>query len=272
MSNFKSNPVGRQFNKNDYYGWRCNEGTAENYIKLCKLASIQPEVFENFKSSRLYQTILEHVPYDLGYLYLQNIKQNNPSLISSIDKFIEINEKIGNSNKNKFSIDGSDFVCSPTTIRYIKVLSDLITLFGSLDGMKIVEIGGGYGGLATIINTHFNLKDYCNIDLEWPAKLSKLYTSSLNVQPFRIRECDNIDDFENIDLVISNYAFSECNLQTREEYIKKILSKSKRGYITHNGDDKRRNETKNFIKKYENFQIFYKDGNKQHPVFTWGQK
>tara|TARA_R110002167_G_scaffold321233_1_gene527101 strand:+ start:2636 stop:3448 length:813 start_codon:yes stop_codon:yes gene_type:complete len=266
----RSEPVDRGFNKNDYFGWRCNEETAENYIKLCKLAIINPEVFDNFKSYRLYKTILEHTLYDLGNLYLENIQQNNPSLIESLDKFVEINERIGNSNKATFSTNGKYFVCSPTTIRYVKVLSDLITLFGSLDGMKIVEIGGGYGGLATIINTHFDIADYCNIDLKWPAKLSELYTSTLEVKPFRVRESNEINDFEDIDLIISNYAFSECNLETREEYINKILSKSKRGYITHNGDDKRRDTTRMLIEKYENFQVFYKDGVKKHPVFTWG--
>ena len=39
---------------------------------------------------------------------------------------------------------------------------------------------------------------------------------------------------EEIDLVISNYAFSECERQTQLAYFDRVIKKSKRGYIIYN--------------------------------------
>ena len=45
---------------------------------------------------------------------------------------------------------------SPTTIRYIKNVSDIINAFGT--GMKsIVEVGGGYGGLCKVMSSLLTL-------------------------------------------------------------------------------------------------------------------
>ena len=41
---------------------------------------------------------------------------------------------------------------SPTTLRYAKVYSDLMRLFRDLDGQRIIEIGGGYGGQCFVIH------------------------------------------------------------------------------------------------------------------------
>ena len=85
--------------------------------------------------------------------------------------------------------------------------------------------------------------------------------------PKQLGELENVE----IDLVISNYAFSECNYETQDIYIDKILSKSKRGYITHNNSEERRNRTKSIIEAYDGFKVFDVDlCKKQHPIFTWG--
>src|SRR5438876_1073823 len=55
---------------------------------------------------------------------------------------------------------------APTTLRYIKILSDLETWFGSLGGKRVVEIGGGYGGQCAVIKTRFRVSSYTLIDLQ----------------------------------------------------------------------------------------------------------
>tara|TARA_R100000231_G_scaffold134654_1_gene108422 strand:- start:1387 stop:2217 length:831 start_codon:yes stop_codon:yes gene_type:complete len=263
----------RRHTKEDMYGWRCEENTASGYLSHCKKAVLDPTCFENFKSSSRYKPILEHVTLQQASDYLADITKTNPFLLDKLEDFSKANDLIGNPSKLSIQVGERNIHISATTIRYVKVLSDLISLFGSLEGANIVEIGGGYGGLATVINEMFSFDSYINVDLEWPAKLSKLYTSSLGIKNFNTKTPNSLDTVGNFDLFISNYAFSECNLETRQFYFNKVISKSKMGYITHNGDDVRRNETRSMLRGYENFKVFkLDDRKKRHPIFTWGDE
>jgi hypothetical protein len=44
---------------------------------------------------------------------------------------------------------------SPSTLRYVKVASDLRRLFGDLTGAKVAEIGVGYGGQLLVLDQIF---------------------------------------------------------------------------------------------------------------------
>ena len=79
----------------------------------------------------------------------------------------------------KFFTKGCEI--SATTARYIKNLSDLINLFGSLDGMRIAEIGGGYGGLCKIISDQFELDSYTLFDLPDCLDLSKKFLDNFGI-------------------------------------------------------------------------------------------
>ena len=265
--------IDRGFKQKEYYGWRAVNYMAIDYIKQCRAATRDDSVFEHFKSMSGFRNILEHVPSDLGEKYLDDISKNNPELIQEAQIFIKANDTIGSPYKSdyvKYNIEE----ISPTTARYMKVLSDLMTLYNNLDDMNIVEIGGGYGGLTTVISKKFKFNNYYNVDLADPAKLAKKYCWLAGINNFHIITPDKLDKLNdvNIDLVISNYAFSECNYETQNIYIDKILSRSKRGYITHNTSDERRERTKSIIQNYNNFNIFGRDFcKKQHPIFAWGK-
>lgn len=273
-------PEERKFEEKDYYGWRCPDSWAQAYLAHCQRAVDDPKHFAHFRSASEYGSILEHVSCNLGSIYLENVYTNNTFLINQIEKFSLNNDQIGSPKVCEYQLEHSSkkFQVSPTTLRYIKVLSDLITLFGSLKNLNIVEIGGGYGGLASVIKTQFSYKMYYDVDLAPAGALAKKYTTAvginnfISISPEQIGSLDDVD----IDLVISNYAFSECNRETREEYINKILSRAKMGYITHNGTDERRNETKSFIEGYKNFRVFDRDPadkpEKRHPVFVWDSR
>ena len=265
--------VDRKFLEEQYFGWRAQDGLAKNYINVCKKAVSDESTFKNFKRSRAYKTILEHVSHDLGKKYLDHVKKNNPELLQHLDSFVKKNDRLGDPVKTLYS-EYSNLEMSPTTARYIKVLSDLEILFGSLDGTNIVEIGGGYGGLATVISAKYSFNKYYNVDLKEPCLLSEKYCRQNNVEGFMAIPPKEIRAFfkkENFDLVISNYAFSECNTETQDIYIKEIFSRSKRGYITHNTHKDRAERVKEVIKQYDNFLVYGTDlSAKNHPILCWG--
>lgn len=267
-----ANEKTRRFLKEEFYGWRCNETVLGRYLNCCRDSVMDNEHFKKFKKNASYTPILEHVTKDQSNEYLQNILDQTPELAYEIEDKFSINDSIGGPTIMKYTLpNGQSLESSPTTIRYVKVLSDLMKLFGDLGGLKIVEIGGGYGGLATVIKQQFSFDHYYDVDLKWPGNLAKKYTSTLDIKNFTSITPGNLDKIGDVDLVISNYAFSECNLETREEYIDKILSKAKMGYITHNGDQQRRDETKSIIENYNGFEIYGYDGAKKHPIFIWNK-
>lgn len=125
---------------------------------------------------------------------------------------------------------------TPSTLRYVKVLRDLILHFGDLNGLKVCEIGVGYGGQARLIFAKFpKLLSYTFVDLSSVLALTQKYLSHFN-------EISIALDFVNLnklqtkeyDLVISNYAFSELSREIQDLYIEKIIKHSKHGYITYN--------------------------------------
>jgi phospholipid N-methyltransferase len=186
--------------------------------------------FNNFKSNIFYQVVLEHVSYPQGLEYLNIIKRDS-NLIKNIDKFL-INDQIG--NPKKYYYEELKTKISPTTLRYIKVASDIKKIFKD-EITDIVEIGCGYGGQYLILDQVMKINHYILMDLPNVNKLIDKYLEhhSLN-SSYETKTIDQLQSNKQFDLVISNYAFSELPPQTQISYIKKILLKSKNGYLTMN--------------------------------------
>lgn len=201
-----------------------------SYLKVCKEAVENDEVFKDFKRHSDYTPILEHITFSQGLSYLEEIKQNSPYLLKYINRFAT-NDNYGNPYIYYYGELGISI--SPTTLRYIKVLADLMSLFGCLNSIDIIEIGGGYGGQCKIIYNWVKPKSYTLIDLPEVLALSEKYLKQQNIGTIILR---NIDDPEEIhyDLCISNYAFTEIGRNYQNFYAEKIIKNSDKGYITCN--------------------------------------
>jgi putative sugar O-methyltransferase len=198
-----------------------------DYRLICKLAVESEEIFDKFARNREYRAILEHVTREQGFEYLNSIK--NKDVKSLIPKLQEIN--LG--NPFKFYYRGIGMV-SPTYLRYLKVLDDLKNIFGNLDNFCISEVGAGYGGQAVVIDRLFKIKSYSIYDLPYSCDLIKKYTERLGTEmPFSFYR-DAIEHTSEIDLFISNYAFSELKRDIQISYLNNLISKSKRGYVIYN--------------------------------------
>jgi hypothetical protein len=205
----------------------------EFFKAVCLRAARNDDVFKSFKRDPNYRSILEHVSPEQGLLYIDEIKNDNPQLLDKqyIDLFKQ-NDLIGMPITHDFGFD----ILSPTILRYVKVLSDLIKLFNNLDNNSIIEIGAGNGGLCSIISKIFKYKEYTLIDLPEVLELQKKCISAMNVPNVSFLTQNMLPE-RNYDLVISNYAFSECPDDIKNLYINKVLLKSKRGYLTMNREN-----------------------------------
>lgn len=203
----------------------------QGYLAVCRLAARCDSVFKVFKRNRHYRAVLEHVSDEQGREYLKVIKEKDKELLNYVSKFQQ-NDLQG--SPIAFDYDIGRF--SPTTLRYVKVLADLKNIFGDLSGLNICEIGAGYGGQCKIISDVFNVASYTIIDLETVIPLIRKYLERLGVRNVVYLTQDKITEGIEFDLVVSNYAFSECIRRVQDHYLDKILKKAQRGYLTCNYD------------------------------------
>ena len=206
--------------------WTLQDEAATPYLNVCNYAANSDEFFKQFKSHPAYRHVLEHVSFEEGQQYLKEID------IDYLDKLEEVkeNDSLGSPVIYEYPSVGE---ISPTTIRYIKNTSDIINKFGTSFN-SIVEIGGGYGGLCKVLSSFIKFEQYLLLDLEECNLLSRKYLSHFNLPTlsYRSEEIDEID--ENFDLLISNYAFSECHKEVQQDYIERFIKKSNNFYIMHN--------------------------------------
>lgn len=197
------------------------------YPEVCYAAATSDEAFKVFKSNSTYREILEHVSYEEGLRYQRHFEHNN-IITDNLEKF-KINDIYGSPHTCDFNIGKY----SPTTLRYMSVLSDLTQL--NLNNISIVEIGAGYGGQYSVLRQLYKPSKYTFIDLPEVLQLIKRYVNTLKLDDIDLSflSGSNVLD-QTFDLVISNYALSECTKEIQDMYIKSIINKSKHGYIIYN--------------------------------------
>lgn len=201
------------------------------YPDLCFRASVDSEYFNSFKREPVYTEVLEHATEEQGRKYLEHIKEFSPHLLEKIDTFKD-NDSYGNPILYKY--EGIGYI-SPTTLRYIKVLSDLENQFGNLDDKEICEIGVGYGGQCRIICSYYKVKSYTLIDLPQVLSLAKTYLNNYCLDgKLSYLTMNELDRKQKYDVFLSNYAFSELRYDIQECYYYKTIANSASGYITYN--------------------------------------
>lgn len=199
------------------------------YPQFCEIASNDEVVFKTFRSNPIHDGIVDVISEEDGRLLLEYIDLS-PEKIEEIEKF-KLNDEYGGPRVYQYDKIG---LVSPATIRYIKILYDLERLFGSLNGMNIVELGVGYGGQARIICEKFEIKSYSLIDLPQVLKLTQKYLGKFNINnELYFLDKGNLRNVE-YDFFISSYAFTELRRSLQEEYLEKVILKSKRGFILYN--------------------------------------
>tara|TARA_B100000989_G_scaffold135667_1_gene100828 strand:- start:21714 stop:22622 length:909 start_codon:yes stop_codon:yes gene_type:complete len=206
---------------------------SENLVYVSEIENFleKPKMFYNFKRNSFYRDVVETVKQKEGYEYLKILESRNDGFLKEGLETVLISDIIG--NPLKYFYKGYANPLSPTTLRYLKVASDLNILFGN-KFHNVAEIGAGYGG-QTLINDQI-LEIYCSklFDLPNVNQLIEKYLNYFLLKGSYKTTTLNNEPPSNYDLVISNYAFSELPKDLQIVYVDKVLKKSKRGYLTMN--------------------------------------
>ena len=210
----------------------CISDDAE-YRQFCYSAATDDKVFSTFKRNPIYCKFVEHVTYDEGKAYLEYVQAKYPSLLDAWEAFSR-NDQVGSPITYTYPKLGS---ASPNTLRYIKISAEVGELFGDLTDKKILEIGVGYGGQCKTISDSYAFAEYVLLDMPEPLALTARYLATQNVSNLRFIASEDAVA-EEFDIVISNFAFSECNRDVQDAYLEKYILKSKAGYMLLNNMSK----------------------------------
>jgi hypothetical protein len=202
----------------------------QDFLNICGLAASDPKVFSKFRRGYGLAEVVDNVTLEQGKGYVREITRQ-VSWSNDYSRTIRIIDSLGSPRRYFFA--GIGF-CSPTSLRYLKVLVDLHELFGSTDNFDIAEIGVGFGGQASLILSTDKPSSYSFFDIEPVLALSKSFIENLGLESkFNWYDGRNPQRI-NPDLVISNYAFSELSRDLQKIYLTKVIVPSTRGYITWN--------------------------------------
>lgn len=206
------------------------------YPALCHAASEDEKFFRDFRRNFIYNRVLEHVPQYQGQEYLDVIKRNDKLKFTDADwDNFRKNDLYGNPRVYSYEINNRTMALSPTTLRYAKVLQDIVTLFDTDKLKKIAEIGIGYAGQCRVLTSYFTVDSYTLFDLPEVLGLAKKYLGKFgSTDKICFVDGTNIDVDDEYDFVISNYAFSELIRDVQDIYLEKVILKSKAGYMTWN--------------------------------------
>lgn len=151
------------------------------YPEFCYIAAKHDEVFQNFKQNAMYRRIVEGVSAEQGAGYLEVLFKDSPVKFSMDQwNFFLQNDLKGNPRKITYNFGNSSITCSPCTLRYIKVLSDIMTLFDTEKIKSVAEIGIGYAGQCRILMNMLKIDKYNLIDLPEVLALAERFLTELN--------------------------------------------------------------------------------------------
>lgn len=199
----------------------------QTYKQACK--DIVSNDLKDFKKYPPYTQFIANDVRDqiVARAFYNHLKYNAPVILGRYKDEFSINDKIGNSNIYNF--DGINV--SPGTLRFMKVIGDIIPMSGSIK--KIIEIGSGYGGQCLAFKVYDPEIDYTLLDIPESLAVADLYLKKNKIQHQSISS-DNVQITEEYDLCISDYCLSEFDEVGVQFYLTNVLSRCKYAYITTN--------------------------------------
>lgn len=222
------------------------------YNNFCLNAANDDFIFSTFKINSTYNQILEHVDKNTGNDYYETVKQYYPESLERI-KQIQINDIYGSPKIENYAFGNY----SPSSLRYFKVASELNHCFSNIKNFNILEIGGGYGGQSLISKMIHGYKSWTMVDLPNVVKLQKKYLSKFHFDEITsFSYLDNSYLNKKYDLIVSNYAFSECELLIQLDYINKVMLNNEKIYMTINFFPNLNSLSINNLKELLNIQVY----------------
>ncbi len=175
------------------------------YREFCLQAATDPATFSTFRRHPEMQFLA--VPREIGEAYLRELHE--------VDTLYPVG--------SPHLFDYSGLLLDPVMLRYCHQRQEIVRLFGSTEKMRILEIGGGFGGLARVFAGRCVSYSIC--DLPEARQLQNTYAAL-----FGLVVRDGVPG--GYDLIISAYAFSELTREVQVAYASDF--QASRGWMVYN--------------------------------------
>lgn len=214
------------------------------YNKWERIAEeIATKKLTNWKSHPSVAYMLEHEWVLSANMYIDVLRTELSD--TTIQRLADLNDLYGGSAKQ--IINGIN--TSPSSIRYIRHAYDVCKhmISKNLNDITLIEIGGGYGGLALIMSEvaaifGIRVQKYIIYDLPSVQKLQKYYLSLHTISmEIEWRDCatfgaDVSSDTTNV--LVSCYCISEVPNGIRKQYLRNLLPNIKAAFFVWNWGSK----------------------------------
>jgi hypothetical protein len=211
----------------------------QNIIDSKSIASFK------YSPNHEYNSIVEHRDSPWGEKFYILIKVEFGLSDEAILSFCRKNDEKGNAEVIQYSFGK----CSANSIKYVyhahlvlKYMQEL-----QISSVNIVEIGGGYGGLAIAMlhyapSFNIHIKQYNLIDLVEAVKLQELYLQDIlgDISLFKFHDAMNFGSTVegNDNFLIGVYSLGEFLENIQNEYIQTLFPKVSHGFLNWNGKPK----------------------------------
>lgn len=203
-------------------------GNSTPYREICARAATDDEIFAHFRSIEPYFNAVE---CGQGGEFADYLRIHaTAKTLSCLKKFSKL-DTYGTPVRNQIPGFG---LFSGTTLRYVLVADHISRLFDLPPKYSVAEIGAGFGGQAYILSTLLPCARYYIYDLPEVESLIERMMSTLSLSHVHCLEAHAELPQKQVDLFISNYAFSECDRPTQLDYFQRVIVKAKRGYMLFN--------------------------------------
>lgn len=209
------------------------------YRKVLAEEASKPPAEWTFKSNPAYRQILEHVSPEQGHEYLA-LAQSSPRWSARMRVLVAEtaleNDRLGKPVVAPF--DSLGISCSPTNMRYLWHAFQILDWLAALElkRVNVVEIGGGYGGLALWLHrlASGRISHYAILDLHEAGTIQAAYAEffGLRLTVADPSYADAILPWP--PFLISAYAFSELSAEWREWYEQAIVRHCLHGWLLWN--------------------------------------
>jgi len=211
-----------------FFGFESATGSDRAYRTICALAAEDDEYFQRFRSIDAYYYAVEVGPNAAFASYL--LEYGYKSTLERLDVCREL-DRIGSPVVSEFPKVG---VFSGTALRYVIVADQVAGLFSLPAEPRVAEIGAGFGGQCYILSQIIPFARYWIYDLPETERLIEKVVSTLSIPNVECLPVEAPFPEERIDLLISNYAFSECDREMQMDYFDRVVKRADRGYMIYN--------------------------------------
>lgn len=227
-----------------------------DFLEQIKTILRSKRAFDAFKTKRWHSiwTVFFMCYTEWGMDMIKGLHDHCPHHLEFLPQLAEMDSKVGHPIMENYTLTTSQthlqIKANPAVVRYLFELCILEHTFGSdFSNMHVIEIGGGYGGLAATMMMAHAMAKYSIVDFEIVGQLIHEHAHRSGAPLAHIIKSTNKVPVAS-DLLVSFFCISEQTRRVVDRYIQLYVAHAKRGYLQLNYDEDLRHGGNSILSRF----------------------